>query len=138
MEHRHPPAAVTGTTDMLRILLDEHLSPKVAQQLPRRRPGTGIVSLQAWEDGTYLQARDEVMLATACEQGLTLLTYDLRTIVPLLKSLGEQGISHGGVILVDDSTIRQCDIGGLVRALERLLDSQGHLEWRNRVVYLTR
>lgn len=123
---------------MLRILLDEHLSPKVARQMARRQPDLAVVSLQAWRGGAFLQARDEAMLAAACEEGLTLLTYDLRTIVPLLKSLGERGISHGGVILVDDRTIPQNNIGGLVRALERLWNGHGHLDWTDRVTFLVR
>ncbi|MBI3945839.1 MAG: DUF5615 family PIN-like protein [Armatimonadetes bacterium] len=121
---------------MLRILLDEHLSPRLVEQLARRRPEIMVVSLQGWEGGAHLQERDEALLTAAHAQRLTLLTYDQRTIVPLLKQWSEQGVSHRGVILVDDRAVPPNDIGGLIRAIERLWDAQQHLDWVGRVVYL--
>lgn len=75
-----------------------------------------------------------VSLALADER--TLVTYDCRTIPTLLKEFAETGQQHSGVILVDERTIRQADVGGLVRALRSLVRVHGHEPWLDRVVYL--
>ena len=126
-----------GERALLRLLLDEHLSPAIVEHLRRRNPEIALLSLQEWENGAYLRAEDALLLAAAHRQRLTLVTYDQRTIVPLLKSWGEQDIEHGGVILVDARTLAASDIGGLVTALDSLWWSLGQLDWTNRVVYLT-
>lgn len=123
---------------MLQFLLDEHLSPEIATQLISKRVGLHAVSIQEWEGGNHLGERDETLLASACDRGLTLVTYDLRTIPPLLKVWGEAGTPHGGVIFVDERTLAPNDFRGLVNALIELWDAQKGLVWRNRVVFLTR
>ena len=70
-----------------------------------------------WESGNFLGKEDSVCLLEAAKQRLTLVTYDRRTIPPLLKLWAEEERSHGGVIFVDEKTISPADIGGLVRAL---------------------
>jgi hypothetical protein len=65
-----------------------------------------------------------------------LVTYDQRTIVPLLRVWTEQEIAHGGVILIDERTIAQSNIGGLVRALAHLWEAEHQTDWTNQVVYL--
>jgi len=67
---------------------------------------------------------------------LTLVTYDRRTIPPLLKDWAEAGRSHGGVIFVDEKSISPADIGGLVRALLALFRQTAKWDWTNRICYL--
>ncbi len=81
---------------------------------------------------------DEVLLGESQARGWTLVTYDQATITPLLKNWAEQGIAHGGVIFVDNSTIASSDIGGLIRALGQLWNRERRSDWENMVVYLTR
>jgi hypothetical protein len=119
-------------------LLDDHISPKVAQALRESDPQTLVTSLQEWEEGAHLGASDEVLLEQAYQQSLTLVTYDLRTLAPLLKRWGEQGRSHGGVILVDVQTVAPSDIGELARALVSLRREQGEQAWTDRIIYLRR
>ncbi len=69
---------------------------------------------------------------------LTLLTYDLRTIPPLLKTWVETGVQHHGVIFVDRKSIDPGDVGGLIRAVCDLFDALGEVDWTDRVVYLTK
>lgn len=121
---------------MLRLLLDEHLSPVIATQVRAHNPAIIIFSLQEWKQGAYMRAPDEEILRAAHGQDLTLVTYDQRTIWPLLKGWGEQGIAHGGVIFVNRFTLAQEDIGGIVRALLRLWELWGWQEWANQVIYL--
>ena len=66
-----------------------------------------------WEDGNFLGQDDAAFLREAAAQKLTLVTYDRRTIPPLLKAWAEEGRSHAGVIFVDDKSIAPLDIGGI-------------------------
>jgi hypothetical protein len=123
---------------MLRLLLDEHLSPRIVNQFLVRCPGANIASVLEWQDARLASTPDELLLTEAHQHQLTLVTYDQATIVPLLKSWAEAGISHSGVIFIDDKTIRQDDFGGIVRALAQIWENRRHENWINRVVYLTR
>jgi hypothetical protein len=123
---------------VLRLLLDEHVSPEIAEQLPLHLPEIEVVALQDWEDGAYRGASDPDLLTAAAAQHWTLVTYDRQTVTPLLKAWGEAGTAHAGVIFVDERTLAQNDIGGLVRSLLRLWAAQASLDWTDRVVYLMR
>ena len=95
---------------MLRLLLDEHISPKVAEGLRRRDPRVVVHAMANWEQGNVLGQDDDACLTEAARQRLTLVTYDRRTIPLLLKTWAESGRSHGGVIFVDEKSIapRRC------------------------------
>ncbi len=123
---------------MLKLLLDEHISPDVANGLRRRNRALEIHYLVEWENGRFLGQDDHACLREAAIQGLTLVTYDRRTIPPLLKTWAEEGRTHGGVIFVDEKTISPADIGGLVWALTRLARETGNWDWTNRICFLRR
>jgi hypothetical protein len=123
---------------MLRLLLDEHISPGVAAGLRRSSRTLVVHAMVGWEDGNFLGQEDAVCLREAAAQGLTLVTYDRRTIPPLLKAWAEEGRSHGGVIFVDEKTISQAEIGGLVISLNRLAKEAWNWDWTNRIVFLRR
>ena len=91
-----------------------------------------------WEDGAFLGQPDSACLHQAAAQGLTLVTYDRRTIPPLLKEWAEEGHKHGGVIFVDEKTISPPDVGGLVRSLNNLWAKTKKWDWANRVCFLRR
>jgi hypothetical protein len=123
---------------MLKLLLDEHISPDVAGGLRRRNRAIKIRYLVEWEDGYFLGQEDSACLREAAIQGLTLVTYDRRTIPPLLKTWAEEERTHGGVVFVDEKTISPADIGGLVWALTRLARETGNWDWTNRIYFLRR
>ena len=122
---------------MLHILSDEQIAPDVAVAARKRRHGMQITHLMDWLVGHFVGASDEEVLREAARQEMTLLSFDLRTIAPLLRAWGERGIDHGGVIFVVNKSFAQNDIGGLSKALAELWDLQGRLDWRNRCVFLT-
>jgi predicted nuclease of predicted toxin-antitoxin system len=121
---------------MLRLLLDEQINPEVAAQMGVQFPHVEMTTLHVWEDRRYLQTDDAVILVEVYRQGYTLVTYDARTIVPLLKVWGESGIDHGGVIFVKASTIAPDNVGGLMRALAAVWEHYGDADWTNATMYL--
>jgi hypothetical protein len=123
---------------MVKLLLDEHISPAVARGLRKKNTGLVVHFLAEWENGEYLGQDDASCLEQAAKQGLTLVTYDRRTIPPLLKTWMERGQDHSGVIFVDEKTISPANVGALVRALSELVREAGRWDWKNRVGFLRR
>lgn len=123
---------------MLRLLLDEHVAPAVGAGLRRRNKGLLVHAMTEWQAGEFLGRDDVACLLEAERQGLTLVTYDRRTIPLLLKRWAEEGRSQGGVIFVDEKSIAPSDVGGLVRALAALIREAGDWEWANRICFLKR
>jgi hypothetical protein len=123
---------------MLKLLLDEHISPDVANGLRRRNRAIEVHYMVEWENGHFHGQEDAPCLREAAAQRLTLVTYDRRTIPPLLKTWAEEERAHGGVVFVDEKTISPADIGGLVWALTRLVRETGNWDWTNRVYFLRR
>jgi len=123
---------------MLKLLLDEHVSPRVAEGLRRRHRSLLAICMPEWEGSEFLGQSDFACLQHAATQGLTLVTYDRRTIPPLLKAWAEEERRHGGVIFVDEKTISPADTGGLLRALSKLSRNTAKWDWTNRVCFLRR
>ena len=78
------------------------------------------------------------MLAAAAEAGYAVVTYDLRTIPALLQAWAAKGLSHQGVIFIDERTCRPQDFAGIADALIRIWDDLGTFEWRDRVAFASR
>ena len=123
---------------MLKLLLDEHISPDVAYGLRRRNRTIEVRFMVEWENRLFLGQEDSPCLREAGAQGLTLVTYDRRTIPPLLKAWAEEERTHGGVVFVDEKTISPADIGGLVWALTGLVKETWNWDWTNRIYFLRR
>ena len=123
---------------MLSLLLDEHISHRVAVGIRLRDKKIIIRGMVEWENGSFLGQDDSVCLREALVQKLTLVTYDRRTIPPLLKNWAEEGRQHGGVIFVDEKTISQADIGGLIQSLAKLVKETRDLDWTDRIYFVRR
>jgi hypothetical protein len=121
---------------MFRLLLDEHISPRVAAGIHLRDKKIIIHGMVEWESGSFLGQEDAACLREALLQKLTLVTYDRRTIPPLLKNWAEEGRQHGGVIFIDEKTISQADIGGLIQSLDKLVKETRDLDWTDRIYFL--
>jgi hypothetical protein len=123
---------------MLKLLLDEHISRAVAEGLRRRHRQLVVFCMAEWEGGEFLGQQDSACLKQAAIQGLTLVTYDRRTIPPLLKAWGEEEQKHGGVIFVDEKTISPSDTGGLIGGLSDLSRKTAKWDWTDRICFLRR
>ena len=121
---------------MLSFLLDEQISPEIAKQIDSKRPEIPIFTIHTWQKGYYLGVSDEIILKAAASEQLTLITYDQKTIPPILSEWGQANISHAGVIFIDYRSISPNNFGGLVRAIIWLWDTQSQGDWQNRIVYL--
>jgi hypothetical protein len=95
-----------------------------------------IISMHEWRDGCFLGSQDPVFLPEASKEGLTFVSYDQKTIRPLLKSWAEAGVEHAGFVFVDEKTIAPQNIGRLITSLCGLWRSERRASWENRVVYL--
>jgi hypothetical protein len=121
---------------MLAFLLDEHISPEVARIMSRRRPEIPVFSILHWENGIWKGQVDERILRAAKDAGLTLVSYDRRTIPSLLCRWAENAECHAGVVFVDERTIRPHRLSGLASALIRMWDSRSAWDWIDRIGFL--
>lgn len=120
----------------LSLLLDEHISATVVAQIQSKRPEIRIQSIYWWREGVFAGEDDAPLLAAAADESLTLVTYDQRTIFPLLSQMGLAGGRHGGVLFIDDKTIPSSDIGAIVLALIAFWDRCRAWEWQDRIAFL--
>jgi hypothetical protein len=123
---------------MLKLYLDEHISPDVGTSLRLRIKGLTVHWTEEWEAGRLLGVEDSLVLEALNQQELTLVTFDRRTIPAILKTWVEAGREHAGVIFVDGKTIAPNDIGGLIRSLTNLWQETGTSDWSNRIHCLKR
>ncbi len=120
----------------LKLLLDENMSQTVAAQVQQQRQAVVAESVHLWHDGAYEGRADKALLQAARAEGLTLVTYDQKTIPPLLAALYADGEHHAGIVFVDQRTISSSHFGALVRALLFLWDEQGRDDWQDRIGFL--
>ena len=121
---------------MLKLLLDEEISPVVAAGLRRRSGAITVSALAEWEGGNFVGKDASDILREAADQELTLVTYNRLTIPPILKAWSEEECLHGGVIFVDEKTIPPAETSELLTALARVQDEAGSWEWTNQVTFL--
>jgi hypothetical protein len=81
---------------------------------------------------------DESILAAAAAEGLTLVTYDQKTIMRILVQYGYIGVDHGGVIFIDDLSIAAHGFSGINQALTALRNAGHDQSWANAVSFLRR
>ena len=92
---------------MLKLLLDEHISPDVANGLRRRNRAIEIHYMVEWDDGYFLGQEDSPCLREAAAQGLTLVTYDRGTIPPCSKPGRKKSERTAGWFLWTKKQFRQ-------------------------------
>lgn len=120
---------------MLRLLLDHHISPDVADAA---RKHAADIRIQSVQELSWQRLLDPALLSQAHRDGLTLVTYDVTTIPQYLREFAERGQPHGGVVFIDRRTIPANRRGGIGRALARLWEKEKNTAWENRTCWLTR
>ncbi|HET8641140.1 MAG TPA: DUF5615 family PIN-like protein [Pseudonocardiaceae bacterium] len=105
-----------------RVLLDEVLSPAIAEQLRQRGHDVTCVA----DDLELVGRPDEEILAMATADNRLLVTCNIKDLVPIAQSWRAAGRSHGGLVCVPVSSFPQQRgfVGTMVKALDELLGSE--------------
>lgn len=102
----------------MRALLDEQLSPRIAELL--REAGYDVVAVA--ERDELVGSSDAVLLEVATREERALITNNIKDFRPLAAELLAEGREHAGLILVPSTRVRtRAAIAGLARAIEKLL-----------------
>jgi predicted nuclease of predicted toxin-antitoxin system len=119
----------------MRLLLDEHLSPRIATEL--RRSGHDAIAIAERPD---LRGRsDEDIIDVAVSEGRAFVTFDVVDHLRIHGIAARLGRPHPGLVALAPSTWRPSNegIGGLVRALADLLTANlAENSLHGRVVWL--
>jgi predicted nuclease of predicted toxin-antitoxin system len=99
----------------VRLLLDEHLSPVVADGLRRRGIDALAVAASPLAGGT-----DPEIWAAALRERRTIVTFDVADFVALLDRSIRAGAPSPPLVLVDSRSLPPEDFAGLVDALAAL------------------
>ena len=102
----------------MRLLLDAHFDPAVAQTLGERRHD--VVSVLDLGPDLY-QGSDAELLAFAGTERRAFVTRNIRDFVLLHAMWVGREQAHAGIVLVHAKTISEGDRGAEIRALENLL-----------------
>jgi len=118
-----------------RALLDEMLSPAIAEQLRHR--GHDVTSVA--NDPDLLARPDEEVLAAATAANRVLVTCNIKDLVPIAQAWGASGRRHAGLICVPVSSFPQQRgfICAVVKAIDELLGSE-QIPGANDVCFLQR
>ena len=102
----------------MRLLLDEHISPIVAEQL-RSRGHDAVAALEVSLTGVD----DPGVLAWAASARRAVVTSNIQDFRPLHAASLTRGAAHHGIILVPTSrySLRRDRLGTIVAALDQLL-----------------
>lgn len=118
----------------MKLYLDEMISPRVADGLRQR--GHDVV---ATVERDALGASDIRQLALAIREERALVTYNIADFVTIARASARLGRDHAGIVLVSDRRFPPSDVGGLVRALDELLQRHpGGGALRNQTTFLRR
>jgi|HubBroStandDraft_5_1064220.scaffolds.fasta_scaffold135929_2 hypothetical protein len=123
---------------MLHSLLDENISPVVADGLAKRWPRMLPATVHTWKSGSLLGAGDAILLQAALTENLTLVTFDVNTIPAMITAWAEEGTAHAGIVFVNTRTISQDAHGTPIRALGQFWMQHRQINWLNRIAFLPR
>jgi hypothetical protein len=122
----------------LKLLLDEHIWPGVAELVTRQIAEVEVKSLHHYAGGSLMNTTDNEVLAEAHRGGWTLVTFDLNTIPRLLIEKAIAREDHSGLIFVSSKSFAQNDHVRLAQALSMVARSESATDWTNRVMFLSR
>jgi hypothetical protein len=103
----------------LNLLLDEHYSPRIAQQLRRR--GYDVICVS--ERAELIGARDSDLLRVAAAERRALVTENVADFVELSRQFAAREEDHYGLIFTSATRFprSRATVGAFVRELGRLL-----------------
>lgn len=120
----------------MRLLLDEHYSPRIAEDLRSR--GHDVVS--ATERGDLRGVGDRELLRLAAADGRALVTENVADFMPLVREAAAGGDRHFGVVFTSSRSMPRSSktIGRFGEELDRFLrDRPAHDALADQVHWLT-
>ena len=118
----------------MRLLLDVHFSPIIAEQLCRR--GHDVRAAAA--DAVARQLSDEALLEHAVDTTSALLTNDAKDFLPIVARWVRAGGDHFGLLLISDRSMPRdrLRIGRLVVTVDAVLSQHPAVDsLKNRVIW---
>lgn len=109
----------------MKLLLDEHYSPAVAEQLQER--GYDVISVAERSPAKHAHLRqrsDQELLYWARDDGRVLVTENVRDFMPLHQTFLARGDVHAGILFTSPRKFprRTAALGSLITALAAFLD----------------
>lgn len=120
----------------MRLLLDEHLSPRIAEEL--RSPGFDVIAVAERPD--LRESSDDELVDAASADRRTIVTFDVTDHLRLARDATRVGAGHPGLVLLAPSSWAPSigGVGALVRALAALLaDHPDDSALADRIEWLT-
>lgn len=121
----------------MRLLLDEHFTFTIAEELRRR----AIDAIAIQKERPELEGQgDDAVLRIATAERRVVVTNNVRDYAPLVEDFGLRGETHFGVIFTDDATFPRTHAGGglIVRALAAFVEGTRDDTLMNGCLYLPR
>lgn len=119
----------------MKLVLDHHMSPVVAERLRDIGHDAVAASERGWQ-----RVPDEDLLRLASAERRAVTTANVRHFVPIVRACGELGEDHWGVLLVSASSsfsLRASGIGQAVHVIGAVLHQHPSEDaFRNRVHWL--
>lgn len=105
----------------MKIALDHHYSPAIAEQLRRRAHDVVAVVERGWE-----REDDEPLLAICLTERRTLVTNNVSDFAAIARRWAAEGRSHAGLIFTSDASLphTRATIGKYVELLDALISAQ--------------
>ena len=122
---------------MIRLLADGNTSRRFVDACLRLQRDFPVIHLADWMQGKYRISKDLVLLPVLREHGLTIVSFDRRTMAMYAGQLTREGSGHAGVILFRRS-ISQIDYGKQSRLLVEFWQEAKDWDWADRIEYLPR
>jgi hypothetical protein len=120
----------------VRLLFDVHVARAAVAALRKIAPQIQAEHIARWQNGKFVAAVDEEILAACHAENRILVTYDLATIPDLLRSWISEDRSHSGVIFCDENTVKPNYPGDAALAIAALTKEIGPADTTNLIRFL--
>lgn len=121
----------------MRLVADANLSRHFVEACLRLDPKIPLVHISDWMNGKHRMSHDAVLLSVLHEHGLTLVSFDRRTMAMHAGQLTRAGAGHAGIILFRRS-VGQTDYGKQSRLVIEFWKQAMDWDWSDRIEYLPR
>jgi len=101
----------------VKLLLDEQISPRVAERLQ----GFGHDVVAVSELSSLKGKSDKAVFLAARESGRAVVTYDRDDYLALAAGFAERGLAHDGLVIINPKRLSSRDLTVLVNALDRFI-----------------